>query len=191
MATSKEQAAFDLSIALYNQCSQLVAEMCTHFADNSVTHTKQMALFDAVLQTVLYRIAIEDGVVAGNEKYFLEHITQYSDLMQAVSASTGKPFTWDFAATLPQTERVKFAKLLENFIDKAANAFVVPFALLDAIITERDYLKELDNLIVQICACFTMVDGNSTQAELQAAGSTYGRVLNAKWQYVRANVKKG
>ena len=175
------QDIYDAAVGLYRSAEQLIREIGQSVPDYNFV--REMASFDLILQAILFRAAIADGRVTENERLFLEGITKYADFLQVISQVGDTPITWENLAGLDEEEKETAATLTEDLVDKITTDFIMPLAIVDAIDKERDYLDELDTILLSIFMCFTIIDGEGRQSEMEAAVKTYVRLFARKWQF--------
>ncbi len=175
------QDVFDAAVGFYASAEKLIQEMGANVPDYKIENG--MASFDLILQSVLFRAAINDGTVTANEKVFIQGITKYADFLELVSQAGGQEITWDNIASLDPDHRAMMATLAEDLVDQITTEFIVPLAVVDALDKERDYLSELDDLLLRIFMCFAVIDGEGLKSEMDAAVKTYVRLLSRKWQF--------
>lgn len=168
----------------YAQVEKLVKEM----SGGEEEFRTAMKNFDILLQCILYRGALADKKYEKAEAKFLEDITNFDDVPQLVRVRS--PFKRAMLR-MNKKKRAAFDAELDSIADGAANAFVTPFAVVDAKDTGRDFLAEIERELLNIFLAFAAADGDDLAGagtdvdnELGALASRLGEYLTAKWELI-------
>lgn len=148
-----------------------------------------MREFDYILQTALFHAAVVDNQFVPNERVFIKEITRYGDVLLLLEKKTGTKISWDDIALLDAEYKVKMAKILLNSAKEFADDFVGFFAALDAVVTERDFLQELDECVNKIIVAFTGVDGEVIENESDPCAENVMNEINIAKQVYKCLLK--
>lgn len=150
----------------YDEAKEIIRELSSfvQIAQKDFSFDKAVKQFDLILQAILLNTAAEDGHFLDEEKQFIEKITDYADLMAFISRKHDVNISWDSYGTLTSEKRKDLAlKILADLDDMAQN-FVLPFALVDALLP-KDYCEELTEKMSLIGACLAGCDGDDVESE--------------------------
>lgn len=183
------QQAYNFACAKYEEAKKLIARLSEICRGVNANFSYQVAIsqFDVVLQCVLYRAAIVDNRIYDNEKVFIRDITDYADVLVLINKSANTNFTWDDLPRFNAQQQAEFCEATIELLDEYATNFVLPFALVDYADKGRDYIAELDQIVLGIVLGFTAVDGDNVESsdadrEFQAAAALYNNILSQKWK---------
>lgn len=157
----------------YAECIEIVEEMGTLVQSVQPDFSTDIALrqFDVILQATLLNAAVIDGSFEDCELHFIGGIAKYSDLMPLVNAELTKQdsswpgLTWNQINQLDPETKKHFAAVAAAVVDKYAEEFVSFFAIVDKVITEKDYMNLLYELVALIIVGFVGYDGDDNESE--------------------------
>lgn len=194
--------AFNYACAEYEKAKDLIKELSvwtkTVVKDFSVEES--LSHYDLLLQCVLLRVALKDGVFVENEKVFIERITDYADLMNLTNSImkdrylSWRDISWDDLGEMDQELRTKISNVATEIMNDSAESFVAPFAIVDAA-TPRNYLDELKDITMAIVAGLALVDGDSSKsedfkAEFLEGIASFTVLIHEKWLEIKEKYKK-
>lgn len=196
ISPEKAKTNFRIACEQYNNAKALIKEMSSfvQVAQKDFSYETAMRQFDLILQSVLLRTSAEDGHFLDEEKQFIEKITDYADLMSFVSKKHNINVTWDSFTALSNEERKDISLKILIELDDLVNNFVLPFALVDAILP-KDYCEELTKAMTLIGACLAGCDGDDTDStdfknEMIVAFTLIQKSVKEKWSDIVAKANR-
>ena len=127
--------------------------------------------FEAIVQGILFITAIQDGAVCREEWDFFENFTSHVNIMDYLNKELYKirgrkhELTFKKLQSIDDETKEELNKLIREMLEKSAQKFYQPFAEVDYIISEVDYLYEFKQHIKKIVFILCEIDGDTMQDE--------------------------
>ena len=188
MGSVNAQTAYDYAVNQYSQARKLIAEVCQKAGRVRIFPTDDMLKhYDVVLQAILFRTSIADYKIYGNEKIFMETITDSMDLLFLINNLAGTKFTWDMLTNMSPEQLVEFNKALNSITSGVAALLVEPFACLDHLNKNEQAIHNLVSLTEDIVIALIAVDGDAAESadakrEKQIGNSGLIELLIEPWK---------
>lgn len=186
------QERFNQAVDSYRKATQLLAMVDqayqqVMFKDRpDLRHDLEQTLaqFDLILQLVLVNMAISDGRFDRLEQQFVEQITEYGDLMEALQACSNGTLqlSWGQLAAMDPRGQQLLVNTMRDSMYSICDAFVKPLALMDKAVERINLLQELEHYIIDIALQFSALDGNAEQREVDACCSMVMELLEQRWK---------
>lgn len=187
---------FNMACEQYNKAKDIIRELSSfvQMAQKDFSFEKSMKQFDLILQAILLRSAAEDGHFLDEEKQFIDKITDYADLMSFISQKHNIDVSWDTFKHMDSEDRKDIAIKMVVELDDLAQNFVLPFAVIDAILP-KDYCNELTEAMNLIGACLAACDGDSTESpdfkkEIIVSFALVQKSIKEKWEEIVATAEQ-
>ncbi len=192
----KAQELFDQATRSYDKAISIIRAMDETFQDAVFRNNPSqrydtkvtLAQFDRILQAILLNEALSDGNFDRLEQQFVDKITDYGDLLVYIKRETNGQLdlSWSVISSLDRRTQQQLMDVMPSILDKLCDSFVKPLAVVDKAVDRINFLKQIEDLIAEICICLCKVDGVAQKAEAEAAGEMVGKLLHARWQrYMR------
>ncbi len=173
----------------YTKACDLVRDMVSQANSQSgpyVSEEKALCQLDAIIQTLLLNVAVEDGCFALVEEKFIRLVTEHGDAMVTINqiARQSDPswhMTWSqLPNTTPQFQR-ELADYATKVLDQTAAEFAAQLAPIDSMIA-RDCLAELKRCIDDMLFEISYLEHFSVSKSLSKTVLAAQRaLLDQKW----------
>ena len=129
--------------------------------------------FDCIFQYGLLQHAIADGTLDKNELIFIKEITSYGDLLVYINSYYKNSVTWDDVLNAKEDSVDKWLSNNEEYINKLSAEFIASLAMVDAAVTNVDFVKMLIEKCGAIYGLLEQMDGEVSKAEQNDIPSNY------------------
>lgn len=184
---NKVEMSLKLAGKYYEEARTLIWEMSRYaqVRNKVFSYEKAMWRFDAILQTVLLNVAVEDGSFSLPDEQFIRQLTRYGDAMviineEARKHTPGWSMTWSGIAGQRQSFGKELATYATAVMQRVAEEFAADFAPVDSMVA-RDYLSELRDCMLKIMVHMSLVDEEINDAENLKSVSVLDTLLRDKW----------
>ncbi len=174
------QHFFDEAQEAYNSLIEklsIITESLEKISDGEFKSDELLASFDRILQYMLLYGSISDNKISRVEQQFINLITDRGDIFKAVEEATGVSLTWDSIENLDIDKGMELLDALETTYTKDLLYFCATVARVDGMIEEIDLLALINDDILKIFSCFSLIDGNASDAETEILSNTYVRLF--------------
>ncbi len=182
---------FNTALQHYEQACGIVREMVAFANTRAGQHISlEMSLwkFDAILQTILLNVAVEDGSFQLVEEQFIRKLTKYGDAMVTINEIARKSdpnwrMTWSQLPKTSQKFQRELAEYASKVLDQTAAEFAAQLAPIDSMIS-RNCLVELRDQVMYIMVNLSLADGDTPEkAKASSAKSiaVANQLLADKW----------
>lgn len=139
--------------------------------------------FDAIMQGFLLKIAISDNDFSVFELAYIKCVCDKADVLQSINNATQGQVdvSWENIKSLSPTTLSVVVELINTLTVKYCEKFVVPFALVDAVL-EQDVLKAIVESIKGIIVALVFIDGDSSNTREKMAVVDSIRVFENAWR---------
>ena len=177
-----ENPAIKQATAEYDSALELLDKLCMiRFPSQKEKKYQELSTcFEEILQGILLITAIQDGTVCVEEWNFLESFTTRVNIMEYLNSELSKlkgkkqKLSLKVFQTVDDETRGEINRLVRESLSKAAQKFYKPFAEVDYIISEIDYLHEFKLHIRRIVRILCEIDGDSIEDERAVLESAAG-----------------
>lgn len=129
--------------------------------------------FDCIFQYGLLQHAIADGTLDKNELIFIKEITSYGDLLVYINSYYKNSVTWDDVLNTKEDSVDKWLSNNEEYINKLSAEFIASLGMVDAAVTNVDFVKMLVEKCGAIYGLLEQMDGEVSKAEQNDIPSNY------------------
>lgn len=147
-----------------------------------------MAEFDEILQGMLLTQALADGEFSQIERTFINLITRHGNLLGFVRYTTKGELdlSWDDIASMDGETQGKLVEVLPKILKRRCIDFLQPFIIIEKVVEDMDFMKELVADIVKIGACLAGADGKVEEIEAEGMNAMMQELLLKPWLGMRA-----
>lgn len=152
----------------YDQAAGIVMELSSYskLKGKAFSYERAMLRFDAILQTILLNVAVEDGSFSLPDEQFIRRLTVYGDAMVIINEMAQKSnpdwnMTWSGIAKQRQSFGKELADYAVSVMTQTAEDFAADLAPIDSMVA-RDYLADLRECVLKIMVPMSLADGDGT-----------------------------
>lgn len=188
---SKAVKKHDHAIELINELSEVITLALPEY-----DKAKAEADFDYLLQCILLRQSLADGIMDKNEIAFIKGIVSSGDILSEIRASlkatldenTLKIYNWATVYELPTLIQAELIKELTEYSSVYITPFAITCAVADAV-TKKNYYNAITRDICSIIACFAKIDGKREVEEIDEGSIAYIELFAKKYISVKSFVE--
>ncbi len=187
--TEKEQDAIGRKIRReYAKAEKCIRDLGRKVKEAVEKEDVEAALrtYDCILQSLLLKEALADGVVATEEIDIIENTVNHGDIMrllaQTVPAEYAPFVRWESLSELPSAAQQLIGARADMLIEESSDEFVL-FVALANLATRKDYGQVLIDATADILTAFSALAGARGAAALAVGAEAFQDVFVLK--YVR------
>ena len=195
MASYTPEQIVGVAGARYAECKSLIQEMSDVVKSVSPDFSFEIAMrqFDIVLQTILLCASLKDKNFEAQECALMRAVTEYADVLPIINAKFKEEnadwpgMDWGDINLLTEENKENLTMIVGSMVEKYATEFVSYFAVVDKVVTEKDYMVLLDEAITGIIFSVALIDGDDIDSdvvkeEAVSALAMYNVLLKNKWK---------
>jgi len=195
MGVYSPETLFNVAKNKYAECEEIISEIVSivQGVDVDISLESSMINFDLIIQTCMLSGAVQNGYFEHNEKVFVRDITKYGDLLGLLNHEFKKEMaewrdiSWDDIDGLDAGNKAVLSSLAVKIVEPAVSGFVGVMALVDKIVTEKDYMQLLYDRVGQMLVVLSGIDGddldsNEANAENRVSYNIYNQIVNDAWK---------
>lgn len=172
----------------YDEAASIVMELSSYsrLKGKPFSYEKAMWQFDAILQTILLNVAVEDGSFSLPDEQFIRKLTIYGDAMVTINEVARKHtpdwhMTWSGIASQRQAFGKELADYAVAAMNQLAEEFAAALAPIDSMVS-RDYLSELRECVLKLMVSMSLADDSDVKAAQNLKSvAVADALLSDKW----------
>ena len=170
----------------YDNCKLIISGLgeITKELDDSFDIAKAQTTFDMLLQSLMFSQAIADGNFCEEEKAFITNISKDNDLFNNIDSEKLNDLTWEKVFAMSSDKQKALSEELNEILNRYADDFVLPFAVLDAATTQNSLL-DLSTQLTGLSTLLASVDGELTEEEIDAFQAYSDDLIVGKWADIK------
>lgn len=181
---------FQKALKKYESAEEIVAELSDVVQTFLPDYTQKKALkdFDYMLQCVLLRQSLADGVMDEKEVAFIRGIVSHGDVLReikdklkdSVDSELLSSYTWENVYELPTLVQADLIEALEEFTKTYIDELAFFSAVADAA-TKKNYYKAITLVMCSIIGYFAKIDGKKQSEEINKGTLAYVDLFAEKY----------
>lgn len=188
---SKAVKKHDHAIELINELSEVLTLALPEYDKD-----RAGVNFDYLLQSVLLRQSLADGIMDENEVAFIKGIVSAGDVLSeirnnlkdALDEDTLKVYNWATIYELPTLVQAELINELTEYTSIYITPLAVACAVADAV-TTKNYYNAITRDICSIIAYFAKIDGKREVEEIDEGSVAYVELFAKKYLSVKSFVE--
>lgn len=185
---------FQKALKKYESAEENIAQLSAVVQTLLPDYSKERALkdFDYMLQCVLLRQSLADGVMDEKEVAFIRGIVSHGDILEEIKdklkvslkSELLSSYTWENVYELPTLVQADLIEALEEFARTYIDELAFFSAVADAA-TKKNYYKAITFAMCSIIGYFAKIDGKKQSEEVNEGTLAYVDLFAEKYVAVK------
>ncbi len=182
---TKEEIFSEAKIC-YDNCKLIISglSVLTKELDDKFDSERPLKLFDMLLQALLFSEALADKDFCQEEKEFIESLSKDASLFDSTDIEALKDLSWEKIFNMSIEEQEKLVDSANEALNKLADEFVLPFAILDATTTQNT-LYDISTQLTNISLLLSAIDGEVSEEEILSFQTYSDQLIVGKWADIK------